>query len=73
MFSSYVTRCSSSHTICCKSAVQNRMPVAGEERYIDEEGKADAEEVADDQADEEGCGGSVAVDWSKSVGSNAIR
>ena len=26
------------------SAVQNGMTVAGEERYIDEEGKADAEE-----------------------------
>ena len=49
------------------------MPVAGEERYIDEEGKADAEEVACDQADEEGRGAGVAVDWSKSVGSNSIR
>ncbi len=49
------------------------MAVAGEKRYIHEEGKANAEEVAGNRADEEGRGASEAVDWSKSVGSNFIR
>ena len=55
------------------STVQNRTPVASKEHHINEEGEADAEEVARDQADEEGRGAGVAVGWSKSVGSNSIR
>ena len=35
-------------TICCKSAVQDGMAIAGEERHIDEKGKANAEKVAGD-------------------------
>ncbi len=37
----YAMKYSSSRTICCKSAVQDGMAVTGEERHIDEEGKAD--------------------------------
>ena len=36
--------------------MQNRMAVAGEERHIHEEGKADAEEVPRNQADKKGRG-----------------
>ena len=55
------------------STVQNRMAVASKEHHINEEGEADAEKVARDQADEERRGAGVAVGWSKSVGSNSIR
>ena len=47
--------------------MQNRMPIAGEERHIHEEGKANAEKVADNQADEEGRGLAVQLNAAKSA------
>ena len=38
----------STHKIQNSSTVQNRMPVAGKEHHIDEEGEANAEEIARD-------------------------
>ena len=44
----YAIKYSSSRTICCKSAVQDGMAVAGEKRHIHEEREANAEKVARD-------------------------